>query len=436
MNPILVGVAMAASIASSATFLINPGFVYTHGLSALLHYGVAAYAGIAVALILLCKGFRGIGEKHQAITIPHWIYSRYQSRGLSLFFALINMLSITFVVLILVGSAILCASLFGISTKISLVLILLFVFSYVLMGGAYAHAYTNGFQGVLMALIALFLFFSGLKYFDGGFMAGLNSISPDFASAFNPSSTLYHDFFSVLVSSFLITFALMMQPHILTKALYLKEEKDVNRFLITSLTVGAIFTLMLFVGLFARLKGLEVGSQDKVVAAYIAEEFGGTAWGKMVQAFISVALLAAGMSTLDGILVALSAMVVNDIYLPFRKTRDGEKKGLILSRYVLVGVGLAAFALAWNPPLLVGIFAQKGVYGLAAASAAPITLGVLMRRRIPAWIMGVAAAIGLLGHLGLNLFVPGMENPAVSASWALITSFTVALCLLLFTKKT
>ncbi len=436
MSPILVGVTMAASIASSATFLINPGFVYTHGLAAWLHYGVAAYLGIATALILLSKGFRGIGDANQALTIPHWIYCRYQSRGLSLFFAFINLLSITFVVLILVGSAILCSSLFGISAKVSLILILLFVFSYVLMGGAYAHAYTNGMQGALMVCIALFLFFSGLKYFDGGFLTSLNSVSKDFGSVFNSSSNLYYDFFSVLLSSFLVTFALMMQPHILTKTLYLKNDKDVNRFLVSALSVGAVFTLMLFVGFFARLKGLEVSSQDQVVAAYIADEFSGTGWGKIVQAFISVALLAAGMSTLDGILVALSAMVVNDIYLPFRKSVDAERKGLDLSRYVLVGVGLTAFAFAWDPPRLVGLFAQKGVYGLAAASVAPITFGVLLRRRIPAGVMGLAAAVGLGGHLVLNLFVPGMENPSVSASWAMIASFCVSGGCILFSRKT
>ncbi len=424
MGPVLVGITMAASIASSATFLINPGFVYIHGLSAYLHYGVAAFLGIAAALILLCKGFRGSGDRYRALTIPHWIYCRYGSRALSLFFAFLNLLSITFVVLILVGSAILCATLFGISQKLALILILVFVFSYVLLGGAYAHAYTNAFQGVLMMLIAVFLFASGLKYFDGGFLESLRSVSQDYAAAFNPSSPLYHDFFSVLLSSFLITFALMMQPHILTKTLYLKQEKDVNRFLATSLIVGFIFTLMFFVGFYARIKGLEVSGQDQVVAAYIADEFGGSPGGRMVLAFISVALLAAGMSTLDGILVALSAMVVNDIYLPLRDTPDATARGLDYSRYVLVGVGLFAFVLAWRPPALVGLFAQKGVYGLAAASVVPITLGVLVQRPIPAWIMGLAALIGLVGHLGLNLFA-GVVNPSVSASYAMIAAFAV-----------
>ena len=425
MSAPLIGLTLAASIASTATFVINPGFVYTHGLSAYLHYGVAGFLGIAAALITLSKGFRSLERDEAVLTIPHWIRIRYGSRPLALFFACINLLSITFVVLILVGCAILCAGLFGIPQKLALMLVLLFVFSYVLLGGAYAHAYTNAFQGGLMVVISLIVFIGGLKYLDGGFLAKLTSVSANFAAPFNPESSLYHDAFSVLISSFLITFALMMQPHILTKVLYLKDDGQIKGFLTTALIAGLVFTLMLFVGFFARLKGLEIAEQDKVVVTYIGAEFGGSVAGRMVLALISVALLAAGMSTLDGILVALSAMVVNDMVLPFTKGQIASERGLALSRYVLVAVALIAFALAWNPPRLVGLFAQKGVYGIAAASFVPIVLGVWLKGRIPTWIAGVAAVTGLGGHLALNLLFD-VRNPSVSASWAMIASLTLA----------
>ena len=117
MNPYLIGITMAASIASTATFVINPGFVYVHGLSAYVHYGIAASAGILAAFLLLTKGFRNIGDAAGSLTIPDWIYHRYGNRGLSLFFAGINLLSITFVVLILVGCSILMATLLELTKK-------------------------------------------------------------------------------------------------------------------------------------------------------------------------------------------------------------------------------------------------------------------------------------------------------------------------------
>ncbi|GAB1262314.1 sodium:solute symporter family transporter [Aurantivibrio plasticivorans] len=423
MSPILVGITLAASIASTSTFVINPGFVYTHGLSAYIHYGIAAPLGILSAFLLLTKGFLRLGESNKSATIPEWIFHRYQHRGLSVFFTVINLLSIAFVVLILVGCSMLMASLFPVSEKAALIIILLLVFSYVIMGGTYAHAYTNTLQGIMMLIVTVFLFATGFKYFDGGFTKVIDAVGSGYGDIFNPESNLYFDFFSVFLSGFIVTFALMLQPHILTKVLYLRSEKDIGTFIGTTVIVGTCFTLMLLVGFYARIAGVDVSSQDAVVGEYLLHEFSHSVWGQYVLTLIFITLLAAGMSTLDGILVSLSAMVVKDIVLPF--TGDATK-GLFWSRITLILIGLAGAAVAWDPPPLIGLFAQKGVYGLAAASLVPILFGVLFQGRIPLWVVAIAAVMGLTIHLVLNLF-GGVENPAVSSSYAILASSLFAL---------
>lgn len=415
MSPVLVGITLAASISSTATFVINPGFVYVHGVSAWVHFGVAGALGIFAALMVLTRGFLRVGEAQGSLTIPQWIYQRYQSRSLGLFFALINLLSITFVVLILVGCSLLVTGLFPIDQKTALILVVLFVFSYVLMGGTYAHAYTNTLQGVMMMLVAAALFVHGLHYLGDAPLERIRALGADYAAVFNPNSDLYFSFFSVFVSGFVVTFALMLQPHILTKVLYLRSDRDANRFILTTVISGSVFMLMLMIGFYARLAGYEIESQDTVVREYLLREFLGTPAGDLILAFIFVALLAAGMSTLDGILVALSAMVVADILKPMGLA---DHHGLRISRYVLVAVGVVGLLLAWNPPALVGLFAQKGVYGLAAASLVPILFGVLLRGDISVWVIGPAAVLGLATHLVLNLFA-GVANPAVSATWGI-----------------
>lgn len=426
MSPWVVGITMAASVSSTSTFVINPGFVYVHGLSAFMHYAVAGTAGITTAFFLLTRRFRKLGDETGAITIPDWIYQRYQSRSLSTFFALINLLSVTFVVLILVGCSLLMSQLFPLSQTASLTLILLFVFSYVLMGGSYAHAYTNTFQGVMMALVAIFVFVQGLYLVEQHSGSVLAELGEQYLSIYNADSSLYFDFFSVFLSGFVVTFALMMQPHILTKMLYLKSDADVNKFLFTTVAAGACFMLMLAVGFYARLKGLEIDRQDSVVVSYIAAEFSGHGWGPYALVFISITMLAAGMSTLDGILVSLSAMVVKDLYLPFSgHTSFQHGAGLKLSRWVLVAVGLMAYLVALNPPQLVGLFAQKGVYGLAAASVLPILLATYARNP-PVLLAWVTAVVGLVVHL-LSLFVFGVENPAVAATYAILLASVIVL---------
>jgi SSS family solute:Na+ symporter/sodium/pantothenate symporter len=427
MGPVFVGIVMAASIASTATFVINPGFVYTHGLSALLHYGVAAQAGVAFGLLAVCTGFRRLGEAHGCLTIPDWIRVRYGSPRLATAFAWLNLLSIAFVVLILVGCAMLLAALLDISYLLSLSAVLVIVFSYVLLGGAYAHAYTNIVQCGMMIVVAIALFASGLHHFDGGFADALRSVSPSWAAPVNPDSDLYGSVFAVFVSAFVVTFALMLQPHVLTKALYLRSENDMRRFIATTVIIGLIFGLCLFVGVYARLEGAEhsLAQQDRVVTDYVLRVFGDGPGGEIVAAVMVVTLLAAGMSTLDGILVAIAAVVSHDIVMRGKHTED-PRKGLTASRVALVVVGVVSFVLAIDPPQLVGLFAQRGVYALAAASFVPIVFGVLVRGRVPAAVVAVAAATGVAVHLGLPL-VADMPNPAVSATWAILASTMVGL---------
>lgn len=420
MNPYMVGLTLAASISSTATFVINPGFVYTHGLSAYLHYSVAAFLGISLAFITLTRKFRSLGEKQGALTIPHWISTHYGDKRLGLLFAGLNLLSITFVVLIMVGCSILVASLFPVEQKTALVLVMLFVFSYVLMGGSYAHAYTNTLQGIVMLGISVFLFVYGFYNLEGSFLVNLTKVGPSYSAIYNSESSLYYDFFSVFGSSFIITFALMLQPHILTKVLYLKNDKQVNKFLITTLVTGGIFGLMLFVGFFAKFSGVDVLRQDAVVATYITQTFSSTIWGNYFMSLVSIGLLAAGLSTLDGILVSLSSMVVNDIYNPWLSNKL-KMNSLTLSRIVLVLIGLFALALAWNPPRLVGLFAQKGVYGLAAASLVPVAFGVLFKTRLTSFQVALCSLSALFVHLYLNLFY-GIKNPSVSSTCGIVLS--------------
>ena len=144
MSPFVVGVTLAASIASTATFVINPGFVYVHGLSALMHLGVAAGLGITLGLIVMSVGFRRIGAKHAAITLPQWIGKRYGSTAMAVFFAAINLLSLTFVVLIVGGISIVMQQVMGLTNLEALTITIVFVFSYIFVGGTYAHAIPRG----------------------------------------------------------------------------------------------------------------------------------------------------------------------------------------------------------------------------------------------------------------------------------------------------
>lgn len=425
MGPLLVGVTLAASIASTATFVINPGFVWKDGLSALLHFGVAGSLGVIVGLVLLSRGFRRLGEEHRALTLPHWVGSRFGSRGLRTYFAALNLaLAVAFVVLIVKGSALVMQATLGLGYVTSVVLVVGFVFSYILLGGTYAHAYTNALQGSIMAVVALLLFFSGLHLFsDGGlagFAAALSQQDASLVAVTNPNSPLFDSPWEVFVCGFVVSYGLVCQPHILVKSLYLRSESDLRRYLVIGSGVGLLFAMVLVVGLYARVAYPELDvAQDAVMPVYIQRAFSPT-----VGALISVALLAAGMSTMDGILVSASTIAGHDLVLGLlgrRVSEEGRPRvALVASRVVLVIMAAVSFALALDPPRLVGLFAQAGIYGLVAASVAPVTFGIFARDVPTRWVWA-SSLLGPAVHFALYLGV-GVPNPAVSATLGVVAS--------------
>ncbi|NIR52544.1 sodium:solute symporter family protein [candidate division KSB1 bacterium] len=449
MHPYVVGITLAASVASAATFIINPGFIYVHGVSAFMHFVIAVGSGFCLMLVLLSFRFRQLGEANKALTMPHWIGERFRSKGFALYFAVVNLFALAFVVLIVGGLSIVLQQLLGVSNVVALIIILGFVTSYIFVGGTYAHAFTNTLQGTLMLLVTLTILISGLQLFfqDGpGFFERLAAQDPNLIALVNPTSDLYNGVFSIYISGFIIGAALVCQPHILTKALYVKSDRAVRNYLIVAVIALALFFFLPFAGFYARvtippeqLIDAATGAfrQDLVMTVYLKNAFPGWAFTT-----VSVVLLAAGMSTLDGILVALSTISANDLLLNlidrFGKHRLSREKQLSLayrfSHIVLVAIAGAAFLICLNPPKLLGIFGQVGVYGMAVAAVPPLLGGILFQN-IPLRLVWASSIIGLAVHLllyfwGAKLFADSnltFANPGVTATLAILISLVLVI---------
>jgi SSS family solute:Na+ symporter/sodium/pantothenate symporter len=425
VSPIVAGMTIAASLASTATFVINPGFVYAHGISALIHLGVAAVLGMSAGLWVVCARFRKLGGAAGALTLPQWIGQRYGSRALRVFFAGVNLLTLCFVVLIVGGLSIVMQKTLGLTNTESIVFITLFVFGYVFAGGAYAHAYANTLQAAIKGVVAVMILVSGLHYLRHGIApvaAQLRAIDPDLVQPVNPSSSLFGSWFSVYASGFIIGFALMCQPHIMAMSLYVEDARQMKKTVTIAIVLSVLFATVLLGGIWARLSGLPVGTrQDQVMTVYLAKTFSPAAMSLVV-----VALLAAGMSAMSAILVALSSIAANDL-VPVRGI-DPRK----VSRWLLLGFGAVVLIIANHPPRQLGIFGQLGAYGVVSAAAVPIVLGVL----VPSFGRRGAFAAALIGpamHFGLY-FLAGFANPAVTASLGILAAAGVALTSVAYTR--
>lgn len=457
LGPLAVGITLAASTASAATFIINPGFVYVDGLSAFIHLALAVYVGFVGMLLLLSFRFRSMGTEMGALTIPDWIGKRYQSSNFSLYFAVLNLLTFAFIVLLVGGISIVMQQLLEVSNTVALLITLVFVTAYVLFGGTYAHVFTNLLQGSLMALVTLLVLWQGLQLSldsEPGIWQRLAAIDPNLIKDVNPASKLYNDYFSVYVAGLCIGGALVCQPHILTKALYVKDNRSIARYIGVFSVVFGLFCLLLLAGFWARLTvdpaalvDASTGAfrQDLVMTIYLQENF--PDW---LFTVISVVLLAAAMSTLDGLMVGISTITANDIVLNLinRSTRQGlsEEAKMRLayraSHLVLIVIAVAAFVVALRPPTLLGIFGQTGVYALVVAAVPPLLCGMYFQR-VPVSLVWVCSLIGISVHFLLFFFgntwfaeAPlAFSNPGLTATFGLFAGTIPALAGVLFYRN-
>jgi sodium/pantothenate symporter len=431
--PFFVGLSLAANMTSVATFVINPGLIHAYGWAGVVGYGLAAPLGIFIGLVVTSKRFRRVGDRFTVLTVPQWLGERYGDRRLTVFFALASMLQITFLVLIVTALALVLMSVLQIGMWPALLMVVIFTFGYILFGGASLHVWSNSVQALTMLAVALLLVASGAAVFaDGlaGFFARLDAVAPHYGSMTNPDSLLFRDLFEVVAANFVIGLAIIMQPHIISKSLYLRSERDVNTYLVTAMLAGTIFTSVMLVGLYARLSlGAEV-PPDRVVATYITATF-----APGLRAFIMLGVLAAGFSTLEGVILALATIFGNDFFGTIARARGltpERLRPLLLKvgRVFLIALAPITLLLAWRqivaPSLSVAIFAQNGVYGLFAATFAPVLFGIFSDRAAPRVALA-SAATALVVHFGIYYGGIGAyhNNPAVPATFALAASTLV-----------
>ena len=438
---------LAAAMTSAATFIINPGFIAYYGLSAFLSYGIVVPLASMVSLIVLTKSFRKHGSNVRAMTMAQWMGTRYKSKGYALFFAFMSLLLITFIVLIIVGLTRVLAQSLNISEAYVMVGLVIFIFGYMMFGGANSMVYTNTVQAAIMLVVAFILLGSGYQHFSNGvhgFLDHLRSIDPKLTGLTNQSSFLFRDYFEIIFAQIVVGVAIVCQPHIITKSLLLKHDKDVNKYLFFGVTSQIIFFLVVFTGFYARfvfpdliLNGAPL-RLDNVIPAYVVREF-----PVYVGLLVVLGLISAGISTLEGLIQSISTTTTMDIIQPlFGKYLPGDeaKKS---SRLILINkISIAVFALISiylsygqlvNPKLSVAIFAQNGVYAYFSAAFLPILLGMFFKdvpKAVPI-LASVTAAIVYFsyyyGKLGVPFSLATGENPGVSATMAILASLVLGI---------
>jgi sodium/pantothenate symporter len=395
--------------------------------------------------VILTKGFRKHGSNVKALTMAQWMGTRYNSKGYSLFFAFLALLLITFIVLIVVGLVKILSKSLDISELSILIGIVVFIFGYMMFGGANSMVYTNTIQAILMLIVAFILLGSGYEHFSNGvhgFLDKLKNIDPLLVGTTNKTSFLFRDYFEIFFAQIVVGVAIVCQPHIITKSLLLKTDKDTNAYLITGVITELIFFSVVIAGLYARITFPDLvvdGSplkMDGILSAYVVSEF-----PVFVGLIVVMGLISAGLSTLEGLIQSLSTTITADIIEPlFGRSllinrKNSDKIKITINKIVIALLGLAAILISYdqlvNPKLSVAIFAQNGVYAYFAAAFVPILFGMFIKN-VPKIVPILASLSAVIVHFAMyygKISIPltdaSGENPGVAACIAILVSIIV-----------
>jgi Na+/proline symporter len=349
---------------------------------------VAVYIGIIVCL----KGIRKAGDSFGNRSIPEYLGDRFESDTLRVLVAIFSMLLLFYLAGQLLAGAVMFNEMMGVDVMTALLLTSTIIILYLLMGGAHADILTDGVQGALMLLLAVFvgyMFLTGFGVVGGysGMVETLEALDPDLVKTLHPTHPVLNSWWDVF-AVFVAHAPLGLLPHIGNKLWALKGNRDQVKFVIFAFAFGMILPCLALGGLVARavlgdsLLAEGASANYAIPALFIATL---PAW---LAALIGAGVLAAIMSTADGLVLSTSQIFANDIYrrtiVPRLKVQpsdeDVDSMALKLSRIAMALVMVGSVWLAWEfQGMNVALLIVSGVGGMLGAICGPIYAGILWR---------------------------------------------------------
>lgn len=230
LGPYVLGLSLAATLFSAATFMGYPGYSYAWGFSNLWLY-LAIFISAPLGFITIAKTVYKQNEFQKSLSLPDWLGDYYNSDFLRVGSGLIMLFNLFYIAAQFSAGAQIFQNMLGLSYHTGLIAIAVIVVGYVYVGGSYADVYTDAVQAVMMAVTGVIVFVSGIIFFgDGSITSTLKNVSDNLAEqdgklleVFNPESNYYA--ISAIIGLLIIQFSFSAQPQLFNKVLSLKHKK-------------------------------------------------------------------------------------------------------------------------------------------------------------------------------------------------------------------
>lgn len=429
LGPWFLGFTYFATYYSSSVMVGNSGVGYKGGI-AWLFMSIPQVVLIPLGIILFAAALMNASRQLGVITVPDYFKNRYQSTIPSGILAVTMVIFLMpYMVAVTKGGALVFETLLGVPYVWAVVILILITTAYTAVGGFMSGVITDSLQGVIMIVGATIVFIAGLAAAGGpsGVAEKLAALDPKLVTT--PGTLGWK---GLLGFSIVFGIAPWGLPQLLQKTFAMKNRRVVGPAAIVVILL-ALFIMHACngIGVIARaLYGNEfIKNPDYAFPMSVARLM-----PPVMAAVLLTAVVAAVMSTLDGLLLVAAGAVSRDLYQGIINKEASDGSVLKLTWIVMIILSLIAMFIAFKPPPMLLYLTRYAFTIIVPVILAPMFYGIYYRRSttagcIAAQIVGVGMAL-LLTEVGMPSWIKWMVHPLVPALIAglitlpVVSSFT------------
>ena len=401
---VVSGIAYFSTQFSMGTFLGTPGTIYGVGYAGMAISVPGAVFCMILPALLIGRKLITLGHKYGFLTMADYLTDRYDSKvmsgvlGIMMLFFLIPMMGAQ-----IIGAGVIVHVFTGLPEWVGVVGMGIIVILYCMTGGMQGAMMTDVIQGSLMIATAIVTFVVSIVM--GGGFSNINQTLHSMNEAYLtfPGANGYMPWTYYVSNIVLWSFFTMGQPHLFTKFFAMKDHKTMFKAILLG-TAGMFFsaTLIEWAGVngIATIQNIE--KADQFVPMILQRGL-----NPFLASIFIAGIVAAGMSTIDGILVTTTGAVTRDIYQKLVNKNATDESVMKLSKVITVIIGILVICFGVFQPgsiFEINLFAFSGM----AIFVVPILFGIYWKK---ATAKGAIAAV-VTGVISLLLFT---LNPSVKA---------------------
>ena len=401
---VVSGIAYFSTQFSMGTFLGTPGTIYGVGYAGMAISVPGAVFCMILPALLIGRKLITLGHKYGFLTMADYLTDRYHSKNMS---GVLGVMMLFFLVPMMgaqiIGAGVIVHVFTGLPEWVGVVGMGIIVILYCMTGGMKGAMMTDVIQGSLMIATAVVTFIVSVVM--GGGFSNINHTLQSMNEAYLtfPGANGYMPWTYYVSNIVLWSFFTMGQPHLFTKFFAMKDHKTMFKAILLG-TAGMFFsaTLIEWAGVNGIASIQNIEKADQIIPMILQRGL-----NPFLASIFIAGIVAAGMSTIDGILVTTTGAVTRDIYQKIINKNATDESVMKMSKVVTVIIGIIVICFGVFQPgsiFEINLFAFSGM----AIFVVPILFGIYWKK---ATAKGAIAAV-IVGIISLLLFT---LNPSVKA---------------------